>query len=77
MQRRAGVRIAVEGESESRDVAANVRDVLVADDRYVLRTTGADAEGGRRLAYPFGFIMRTTVLDPGAGSGPEDAGGDS
>ncbi len=73
----SGVRIAVEGESESRDVAANVRDVLVADDRYVLRTTGADAEGGRRLAYPFGFIMRTTVLDPGAGSGPEDGGGDS
>ncbi len=73
----AGVRIAVEGESESRDVAANVRDVLVADDRYVLRTTGADAEGGRRLAYPFGFIMRTTTLDPGSDVPSSDDGGDS
>ena len=59
------VRIIVEGESRSRDAAAEVRDVLVADDRYVLRTTGADAEGGRRLPYPFGFSMRTRVIDPG------------
>ena len=59
------VRIIVEGESQSRDAAAEVRGVLVADDRYVLRTTGADAEGGRRLPYPFGFSMRTKVVDPG------------
>ena len=69
------VRIIVEGESRSRDAAAEVRDVLVADDRYVLRTTGADAEGGRRLPYPFGFSMRTKVIDPGpAEIAPESEG---
>jgi hypothetical protein len=67
------VRIIVEGESRSRDVAAEVRGVLVADDRYVLRTTGADAEGGRRLPYPFGFSMRTKVVDPGPAE--SDSGG--
>jgi hypothetical protein len=45
----------------------------VADDRYVLRTTGADAEGGRRLPYPFGFSMRTKVVDPGPAE--SDSGG--
>ncbi|MDG2021356.1 MAG: hypothetical protein P8J59_05360 [Phycisphaerales bacterium] len=69
------VRIIVEGESRSRDAAASVRAVLVADDRYVLRTTGADAEGGRRLPYPFGFSMRTKVTDPGPAEVAPESGG--
>lgn len=63
------VRLVVEGEGGTRETVAGLRDELVGDDRFVLRNTGSDARGGRRLPYPFGFDLRTRTLDPG----PEDA----
>ena len=40
--------------------------------------TAADAPGGSRLPYPFGFDLRTRVLDPGPDPDvvPEDGEGD-
>lgn len=61
----ASVRLAVEGEGGTRDTVAFLRDELVGDERFVLRNTAADARGGSRLPYPFGFDLRTRVLDPG------------
>ena len=79
----ATVRLAVEGEAATQVVAAAVRDDLVSDDRYVLRNTGSESRGGRRLPYPFAFSMRSLALDPGEAPAPtsedEDLprGGDS
>ncbi len=61
----AGVRLAIEGEAASFDRAAGVRDDLVRDDRYVLKNTGGEARGGRRLPHPFAFSLRSSMLDPG------------
>lgn len=61
----ATVRLAVEGEAATQVVAASVRDDLVGDDRYVLRNTGSESRGGRRLPFPFAFSMRSDALDPG------------
>ena len=74
----ASVRLAVEGEGGSRAIVASLRDELVGDDRFVLRNTAADAPGGSRLPYPFGFDLRTRVLDPGPDPDvvPEDGEGD-
>jgi hypothetical protein len=52
-------------------VVASVRDDLVGDDRFVLRNTVADARGGSRLPFPFGFDLRTAVLDPGPELAPD------
>ena len=59
------VRLTVEGEGGSREIVASVRDDLVGDDRFVLRNTVADSRGGSRFPFPFGFDLRTLVLDPG------------
>ena len=61
----ASVRVSVEGEGGSREIVASVRDELVGDERFVLRNTVADSQGGSRLPFPFGFDLRTMVLDPG------------
>lgn len=60
----SSVRLGVEGEAATHDVAASVRDDLVRDERYVLRNTGSESRGGRRLPYPFAFALQTSVLDP-------------
>ncbi|MBC02885.1 MAG: hypothetical protein CMJ34_06240 [Phycisphaerae bacterium] len=67
----ASIRVSVEGEGGSREVVASVRDDLVGDDRFVLRNTVADARGGSRLPFPFGFDLRTAVLDPGPELAPD------
>ena len=55
----------VEGEGGSREAVARLRDELVGDDRFVLRNTGSDGQGGRRMPYPCGFDLRSRTLDPG------------
>lgn len=60
------VRIVLEGESADRAAGDALRDLIVADDRYQLRSTGADAAGGKRLPIPFSFQLRT-----GAATGEE------
>jgi hypothetical protein len=61
----SAIRLAIEGEAASFDRAAGVRDDLVRDDRYVLRNTGGESRGGRRLPHPFAFSLRSMTLDPG------------
>lgn len=61
----SAVRVSVEGEAATYERAVEVREDLVGDDRFVLRNTGSDARGGRRLPYPFAFSLRSDVLDPG------------
>jgi hypothetical protein len=68
----SAIRLAIEGEAASFDRAAGVRDDLVRDDRYVLRNTGGESRGGRRLPHPFAFSLRSMTLDPG-GDGDESA----
>ena len=67
----SAIRLAIEGEAASFDRAAGVRDDLVRDDRYVLRNTGGESRGGRRLPHPFAFSLRSATLDPGGDA--EDA----
>lgn len=55
------VRIVLEGESADRAAGDSLRDLIVANDRYQLRSTGADAAGGKRLPIPFSFQLRTGV----------------
>ncbi len=55
------IRIVLEGESTDRASGDALRDFIVADDRYQLRSTGADAAGGKRLPIPFSFQLRTEV----------------
>lgn len=64
------VRIVLEGESADRAAGDALRDLIVADDRYQLRSTGADAAGGKRLPIPFSFQLRTgaTVEAPNQAS---------
>ena len=76
----SSVRLVVEGEGGSREVVARLRDELVGDDRFVLRNTGSDGQGGRRMPYPFGFDLRSRTLDPGVvpetGTSDDDPKGD-
>lgn len=72
----SSVRLTVEGEASQRTEAASVRQWLVEDERYVLRNTTADTDGGRRYRYPFAFVLDSSVLDPGPAvdaSSPTDA----
>ena len=66
----AGVRLIVEGEARDRGEADALRDRIVEDRRYRLRSTGADARGGRRLPIPFAFELRSAADSP-ASAGPE------
>ncbi len=72
------IRIVLEGESADRSTGDALRDFIVADDRYQLRSTGADAAGGKRLPIPFSFQLRTDVASgedaakaSGSGKGAE------
>lgn len=71
----SSIRLAVEGEAATQNIAASVRDDLVGDDRYVLRNTGSESRGGRRLPYPFAFALQTTTLDPGGDAAAIEADG--
>ena len=62
----ASTRISVEGKAESREIAFQLRDDLVGDPRYTLRTTGADAEGSGKRGFPFRFAIKSELLDPTA-----------
>lgn len=56
------IRIVLDGESADRASGDALRDFIVADDRYQLRSTGADAAGGKRLPIPFSFQLRTGAM---------------
>ncbi len=69
------LRLVVEGEARDRAEADALRDRIVEDRRYRLRSTGADARGGRRLPVPFSFELRgaVTEADPAASDEAEGA----
>jgi len=55
------VRMDVSGEAIDRTTADELRARIVENDRYLLRSVGAETAGGKRLSVPFGFQLRTTV----------------
>lgn len=67
------VRIVLEGESADRAVGDSLRDLIVGDQRYQLRSTGADAAGGKRLPIPFSFQLRTSEPAAEPEGSPEPA----
>ena len=57
------VRMQLDGEGQDRATIDALRTQLVDNEAYVLRSTGAETEGGRRLAVPFSFLLQApTVL---------------
>ena len=61
----ATMRLTIDGEARDRAVADALRDALVEDGLYAVTSTGADTEGGRRLASPFAYVLRTAAItDP-------------
>jgi hypothetical protein len=58
------VRIVLDGEARDRTAADSLRDRIVADSRYQVRSTGADAAGGRRLPISFTFQLRSSSATP-------------
>ncbi|MBM4107007.1 MAG: hypothetical protein FJ257_12150 [Phycisphaerae bacterium] len=71
------VRLVVEGEAVDRAAADELRDRIVEDRRYQLRSTGADAAGGRRLPIPFSFQLRGDFKDEVEAGGRTDASSSS
>ena len=59
------VRMDVSGEAIDRTTADDLRARIVENDRYLLRSVGAETAGGKRLSVPFGFQLRTTVESAG------------
>ncbi|MBX3373681.1 MAG: hypothetical protein KF817_07590 [Phycisphaeraceae bacterium] len=60
------ISIVLEGEARTRAHADAVRDRLVAAPEYRARSGGADAAGGRRLAYRFTYELSTDRSIPGS-----------
>lgn len=67
------VRIVLDGEARDRGAADSLRDRIVADSRYQVRSTGADAAGGKRLPIPFTFQLRSDSPTPEGTSEEESA----
>ncbi len=61
---RPELRFVIDGEAKDRAFADALRDTLVKEKGYTLGSTGADARGGRRLAAPFAYTLRTADLAP-------------
>lgn len=57
----ADLKVALTGEAKDRATADALRDALVENGRYTVTSTGADTEGGRRLASPFTYVLRGAV----------------
>jgi hypothetical protein len=57
----ADLKFAMTGEARDRATADALRDALVEDGRFTVTSTGADTEGGRRLASPFTYVLRGPV----------------
>lgn len=60
----ADLKIALTGEAKDRATADALRDALVENGRYTVTSTGADTEGGRRLASPFTYVLRSSATKP-------------
>jgi len=60
---RMDLRVSLEGEAATRTVADAFREALVQDERFVATTSGSDARGGRRLPFPFGYVLRASRTD--------------
>jgi hypothetical protein len=65
------VRLVLDGEALDRAAADSLRDRIVGDSRYQVRSTGADAAGGKRLPISFTFQLRS------ASPAPEEASEES
>jgi len=70
----AEARMDLSGETLDRSTADQLRSEIVDDERYLLRSIGAETAGGKRLSVPFGFQLRTAVKPRGTGAPPD--GGD-
>ena len=66
------VRLDIDGESLDRSTVDSLRSELVEEDHYLLRSTGSETAGGRRLSFPFSFQLMAPVELPS----PEAGGGD-
>ncbi len=58
------LKFTLDGEAKNRATADALRDALVAAKSLGVTSTGADARGGRRLPYPFTYVIRTADLQP-------------
>ena len=58
------VRIQVSGESRNRETIDVLRNTIVENDGYRLRSTGAETTGGKRLDVPFAFQLRSNATAP-------------
>lgn len=65
---RPELRFVLDGEALDRASADGLRDALVREKTYTLSSTGADGRGGRRLAAPFAYTLRTTEIAPKSAS---------
>ncbi len=64
------LKFTLDGEAKDRATADALRDALVAAKSLGVTSTGADARGGRRLPYPFTYVIRTTELRPSKPGAP-------
>ncbi|MSR41364.1 MAG: hypothetical protein EXS10_05615 [Phycisphaerales bacterium] len=73
------LKFTLDGEAKDRATADALRDALVASKALGVTSTGADARGGRRLPYPFAYVIRTTDLRPNKAvvAAPKSAAGGS
>ena len=70
----ADLKLSLTGEARDRATADALRDALVENGRFTVTSTGADTEGGRRLASPFTYVLRGPVRrEPTGGAKPAAA----
>ena len=69
----AEARMDLSGETRDRATADRLRSLIVDDERYLLRSIGAETTGGKRLSVPFGFQLRTPV-EPRDSDAPSGGG---
>ncbi|MFM7133749.1 MAG: hypothetical protein ACKO0W_05475 [Planctomycetota bacterium] len=70
---RPELRLVLDGEALDRATADALRDSFVREKTYTLSSTGADGRGGRRLAAPFAYTLRTAEVGPRATDGAAPA----
>ena len=64
------LKFTLDGEAKDRATADALRDALVNAKSFGVTSTGADARGGRRLPYPFAYVVRTSEARPAKAAPP-------